>query len=107
MFVYDPSLLMIGDWPNIVWRFVLSCAGIGLLAAGLHGYLVRWMPMWERGVAIVGAILLVVPTLWADLAGLAVTAVLVLLQLVRARDPAPLPASVGAAAAGSPQEPRR
>ena len=27
MFVYDPSLLMIGEWPNIVWRFVLSCVG--------------------------------------------------------------------------------
>jgi TRAP transporter 4TM/12TM fusion protein len=107
MFVYDPSLLMIGDWPSIIWRFVLSCAGIGLLAAGLHGYLVRWMPTWERGVAILAAILLVVPTFWADLAGLAVTAVLVLLQLVRTPDPAsaPAPASVGAAAAGRREGP--
>ena len=38
MFVYEPALLMIGDWPTIVWRFVLSCVGIGMLAAGLHGY---------------------------------------------------------------------
>ena len=40
MFVYDPALLMIGTWPEIVWRFVLSCIGIGLLAAGLHGYFI-------------------------------------------------------------------
>jgi TRAP transporter 4TM/12TM fusion protein len=99
MFVYDPTLLMIGDWPSIVWRFVLSCAGIGLLAAGLHGYLIRWMPMWERGVAVVGAILLVVPAFWADIAGLGVLAVLIALQLVVGRDPKPVPASVGAAAA--------
>jgi TRAP transporter 4TM/12TM fusion protein len=99
MFVYDPTLLMIGDWPSIVWRFVLSCAGIGLLAAGLHGYLIRWMPMWERGVAVVGAILLVVPTFWADIAGLGVLAVLIALQLVVGRDSKPVPASVGAAAA--------
>ena len=105
MFVYDPSLLMIGEWPNIVWRFVLSCVGIGLLAAGLHGYLIRWMPMWERGIAIIGAILLVVPTFWSDLAGLAVLAALIAFQLVRARDPAPAPASVGAAAANRPQKP--
>ena len=32
---------MIGDWPTIVWRFVLSCVGIGMLAAGLHGYLLQ------------------------------------------------------------------
>ena len=55
MFVYDPALMMIGTWPEIIWRFVISSIGIGLLAAGLHGYLLRWMPMWERGVAIVGA----------------------------------------------------
>ena len=90
---------MIGTWPKIVWRFVMSCAGIGLLAAGLHGYLIRWMPMWERGVALVAAVLLVVPTFWADLAGLAVTAALVAFQLVSAHAPAPAPASVGAAAA--------
>ena len=106
MFVYDPALLMIGDWPNIVWRFVLSCAGIGLLAAGLHGYLLRWMPMWERGVAIVAAILLVVPTIWADLAGLAVMAALIAFQLVGTRDPGPAPVSVGAAAADHPREDR-
>ena len=55
MFVYDPALMMIGTWPDIIWRFVISSIGIGLLAAGLHGYLLRWMPMWERGVALVGA----------------------------------------------------
>ena len=99
MFVYDPSLLMIGEWPNIIWRFVLSCVGIGLLAAGLHGYLLRPMPMWERGVAIVAAILLVVPTLWADLAGLAVLTALIGYHLLRAHDPAPAP--MGAAAAKS------
>jgi TRAP transporter 4TM/12TM fusion protein len=99
MFVYDPSLLMIGDWPSIVWRFALSCAGIALLAGGLHGYFLRWMPMWERGVAIVGAILLVVPAFWADIAGLVTIAALVAFQLVVGRDPKPAPASVGAAAA--------
>ena len=94
MFVYDPALLMIGTWPEIVWRFVLSCAGIGLLAAGLHGYLIRWMPMWERAVAIVAAILLVVPAFWADLAGWLGGAVLVAFQLVSAR-PQARAASVG------------
>jgi TRAP-type uncharacterized transport system fused permease subunit len=104
MFVYDPALLMIGDWPSIVWRFVLATAGIALLAAGLHGYLIRWLPMWERIVAVVGAFLLVVPTFWADLAGLAVMTVLIALQLVIRQTPAPMPAaaSAGAAAAKRP-----
>jgi TRAP transporter 4TM/12TM fusion protein len=95
MFVYDPSLLMIGDWPNIIWRFVLSCVGIGLLAAGLHGYFLRWMPWWERGVAIVAAILLVVPALWADMAGLAILAALIAFQL-GTKYPEPTPVRMSA-----------
>jgi TRAP transporter 4TM/12TM fusion protein len=103
MFVYDPALLMIGDWPHIIWRFVLACGGIGMLAAGLHGYLMRAMPIWERGVAIVAAILLVVPTIWADLAGIALAAALVAFQLAVGRKPAA--ASVGAAADLRPPQP--
>ena len=72
MFVYEPALLMIGDWPTIVWRFVLSCVGIGMLAAGLHGYPAAGRcPSGSAGVAIVAALLLVVPAFWADIAGLA------------------------------------
>jgi TRAP transporter 4TM/12TM fusion protein len=96
MFVYDPSLLMIGEWPQIIWRFVLSCIGIGLLAAGLHGYLVRRMPMWERAVAIVGAILLVVPALWADLAGLVILAGLIAYHWLGSRHPTPVAAGAAA-----------
>jgi TRAP transporter 4TM/12TM fusion protein len=104
MFAYDPALLMIGTWPEIIWRFVLSCVGIGLLAAGLHGYLLRSMPMWERGVAIIAAFLLVVPTFWADLAGLVVMTALIAFQVLASGKPAP--ASVGAAAADPSQRPR-
>jgi len=79
--------------------------GIGLLAAGLHGYLLRWMPMWERGVAVIAAFLLVVPTIWSDLAGLAAMAALITFQLVGTRAPTLAPASAGAAAAERRQEP--
>jgi len=106
MFVYDPALLMIGTWPEIAWRFALSCVGIGMLAAGLHGYLIRSMPLWERALAVVAAILLVFPALWADLSGLVLMAALIALQLAGGRGPAPAPASVGAAATERPQPPR-
>jgi TRAP-type uncharacterized transport system fused permease subunit len=38
MFVYEPALLMIGDWPWIIWRFVAAVAGILLFAGGLRSY---------------------------------------------------------------------
>jgi TRAP-type uncharacterized transport system fused permease subunit len=80
MFVYEPALLMIGDWPTIAWRFVVSCIGIGMLAAGLHGYLLKPMPYWQRGVAIAAALLLVAPELTTDIAGFVLTAVILVVQ---------------------------
>ena len=56
MFVYEPALLMIGDWPTIVWRFVVSCIGIGSaggriarLPAAADALLATWpLPSWRR-----------------------------------------------------------
>ena len=96
MFVYEPALLMIGDWPLIVWRFIVSVIGIGLLAAGLHGYLLRPLPRWQRGLAIAAALFLVAPDFRADLIGFALAAAVLAIQYFGygvAR-----PASVGAAA---------
>jgi TRAP transporter 4TM/12TM fusion protein len=80
MFVYEPALLMIGDWPLIIWRFVVSCIGIGMLAAGLHGYLLTAMPYWQRGIAIAAALMLVAPELTTDLIGFALLAAIVVVQ---------------------------
>ncbi len=71
MFVYEPALLMIGDWGTILWRFAASSFGILLLAAGLHGYLLRQATLWERAVLIAAAFCLVKPGWITDLIGLA------------------------------------
>lgn len=80
MFVYEPALLMIGDWGTIIWRFFASCAGILLLAAGLHGYFLRRATGWERAVLISAAFCLVKPGWETDLIGAALLAVVVAVQ---------------------------
>jgi TRAP transporter 4TM/12TM fusion protein len=80
MFVYEPALLMIGDWPTIAWRFVLSAIGISILAAGLHGYLLQPMPLWQRAIAIPAALVLIAPDLRTDIAGLVMIAGLLAVQ---------------------------
>ncbi|WP_245296818.1 MULTISPECIES: TRAP transporter permease [Rhodomicrobium] len=95
MFVYEPALLMIGDWPNIVWRFLVSCIGIGMLAAGLHGYLLTPMPYWQRAIAIIAALLLVAPELTTDIIGFALMSLMIAVQY-QGQEPGKL-ASAGAA----------
>ena len=52
MFVYQPALLMIGDWPTIIVGFITSCVGIALFAGGLHGYFVTAASYWQRALLV-------------------------------------------------------
>ncbi|WP_230531558.1 TRAP transporter permease [Microvirga roseola] len=85
MFVYEPALLMIGDWPLIVSAMITAAAGALLLAAGLHGYLLRPAALWERALLVAAAFCLIKPGLITDIAGAALTGTVVLSQLTWGR----------------------
>jgi TRAP transporter 4TM/12TM fusion protein len=86
MFVYQPALLLIGEWPDILKAVVTATAGIFLLAAGLHGYLLRRATRIEQAMLIAGAFLFVYPDLYADIAAVALLGLVVALQRLK---PAP------------------
>ena len=69
MFIYEPAILMIGDWPTIIQSAVTATVGCVALAAGLHGYLLRAAPLWERAVLIAAAFFLIKPGVLTDLIG--------------------------------------
>ncbi len=49
MFVYEPSLLLIGDWVTSLTSFVSASIGVMCFAAALQGYLAgRDAKLWER-----------------------------------------------------------
>jgi TRAP transporter 4TM/12TM fusion protein len=85
MFVYQPGLLMIGDWPTIVLSFVTASVGIALFAGGLHGYLLSATSYWQRALLVAGGICLVFPGIWTDLAGGGLAAIVIVTQLVERR----------------------
>jgi TRAP transporter 4TM/12TM fusion protein len=80
MFVYEPSLLMIGDPFTIVTSSVSATIGVMCFAAGLQGYLLREARPWERAVLIVAAILLIKPGYASDAVGLVLLAAVVAAQ---------------------------
>ncbi|MSO92056.1 MAG: TRAP transporter fused permease subunit [Rhodospirillales bacterium] len=76
MFVYEPSLLMIGEWWWIVFTALTATFGIICLAAALHGYLTRVLFWWERAVLFAAAIALVKSGSWMnDLVGVVLFAI--------------------------------
>jgi TRAP transporter 4TM/12TM fusion protein len=70
MFVFAPSLLMIGDWHWILLALVTAVIGVTCLAASLHGYLLRDTLWWERLLLFGAAIALIKPGWQTDLLGL-------------------------------------
>ncbi len=77
MFVYQPALLMIGDWPTIIWSFVTASVGIALFAGGLHGYFLTAANYWQRALLVAGGFSLVSAGVWNDLAGLAAAVIVI------------------------------
>ncbi|MGZ8229507.1 MAG: TRAP transporter permease [Burkholderiales bacterium] len=96
MFVFEPSLLMIGTWHEILHSFITATIGTICLAAGLFGYLLREARMWERVLLVAAALLLIKPGLVTDLIGAALLTLIVIVQLATRH------AALGAAA---PQPP--
>jgi TRAP-type uncharacterized transport system fused permease subunit len=85
MFIYEPSLLLIGDWFTSLTSCVSAVVGVTCLAAGLQGYLLREAPWWQRGMLLVAAILLIKPGYITDVIGLALLALVIMAQRLAAR----------------------
>jgi TRAP transporter 4TM/12TM fusion protein len=85
MFVYEPALLLIGDWTTSLHATLTATFGVILLSAGLFGYLLRPASPWQRAVLIVAALLLIKPGWITDLAGLALAVLVAGVQLTSAR----------------------
>ena len=85
MFVYEPALLMIGDWPTIIWASLTASVGVIVFAAGLHGYFVTHSTHWQSALLAVAGLLLIDPHVFTSVIGAAITAVVVVAQLATKR----------------------
>jgi TRAP transporter 4TM/12TM fusion protein len=85
MCVYEPALLMIGTWPEVVQACLTASGGVVLFAAGLHGYFVTATAPWQRALLVVGGLLLIDPGLVTDVLGAAIVVVVAASQLAGRR----------------------
>ena len=71
-FMYDPALLMQGEWPNILQVFVTATIGTVALAGGMERWFFRPIPLPVALLLIVGACLLIIPGTITDMIGLGI-----------------------------------
>jgi TRAP transporter 4TM/12TM fusion protein len=74
MFVFGPSLLMIGAPEAIVLSAASATLGVTCLAGGLAGYFVGVALWWQRLLLVAAALVLIKPGIYTDLAGIALIA---------------------------------
>ena len=81
MFVFGPSLLLIGDWDVIALSAVTAATGVAFLAGGLSGFFVKPANWATRILFIAAAFTLIKPGIWTDLSGLSLGVVGILINL--------------------------
>ncbi len=81
MFVYNPVLLMQGNWLEIIQSLITALLGIYSLSSALEGFVFKWNAnKAERLVRLASALLLIVPGTLTDVIGLAVLVGIFLLK---------------------------
>jgi TRAP transporter 4TM/12TM fusion protein len=81
MFVFAPSLLLIGDWTTVSLAVVTATLGVICLAGGLHeAFFLGPARPWERVMLIVAALVLIKPGWASDVVGLVLLALTLLSQ---------------------------
>ncbi len=85
IFIYTPSLLLVGKPFDIVLTVIT--VGIGTLAIGasLMGFLVRRASLWERAILLGSAVLLFIPGYNTDIPGILLLAVVFLWERFRGK----------------------
>ncbi len=85
VFAYSPMILFVGEsilWYEVALTVITAVIGMIGVAAGLSGYLLGNMNIVQRIVTILGGVLLIIPGVWTDAAGIALVAVAVVWQML-------------------------
>ena len=92
MFVYEPALLMIGEWPTIIWSTCTAAFGVLIFAAGLHGYFLIHSRLWQSAALVIGGLLLIEPGIRTDLLGAVIVTAVAATQWLARRSARPVAA---------------
>ncbi len=85
IFAFSPEMLIIGSdkpWYEIVLLCATALCGIYIISAGMEGYMYNKMSWFERILALVGGLCMVIPGIATDAVGLALIVVVFIIQKI-------------------------
>jgi len=86
-FVFNPALILEGPISETLYLFALCLLGIGILAAGLEGYLLKVgkLDLWSRPLLVAGGFLIAFPDWITTVIGAALTTLVITILLIMKR----------------------
>lgn len=84
IFVLNPQMLLFNVTAiDMIWMLITSLVGIIGVAAGVIGWFLTNMTWWERLLSAVGGLLLIVPGIVTDVAGIGLVGLVLILQRIK------------------------
>jgi TRAP transporter 4TM/12TM fusion protein len=83
MFVFGPAMVLVGSPTEITLAIITGLLGTLALGAGVQGWLLRRSAWVERGILIIGALLLIKPGWITDLIGLGLLIIVAAFQYTK------------------------
>ena len=81
MFTYNPKMLFIDAGVfDIISIVITSFIGIYAVAAGMEGHMFIKLPWWQRILTLAGGLMLIVPEMITDIAGIALVVLVIVIQ---------------------------
>ena len=82
MFIFNPDILMINTTiADVIPILITSLIGMFGVSAGLEGYVFRKCKAYERILFIIAGLLSIYPEFYSDIIGIAIIAILVIIQI--------------------------
>ena len=83
IFIFEPALLLMGDWATILQAVFTAVLGVVCLASSMQGWLFTESSPAERVMMFVAGIVLVYPGLLTDLIGFGTASLVFFIQIAR------------------------
>ena len=82
IFALNPAMLFIDTTAaGVVMIVVTSIVGLFGVSAGLEGFMMADMPMWQRILSVIGGLMLIYPGNLTDILGVAIVGVVLAMQV--------------------------